>query len=220
MGNKSILMSIRPQYVAQILKGNKTIEVRKKFSKDYVGWVYIYCTKGKPYLNSLEYRGLKWFWLEDKDILGVTENSKKATNGFENGLYDRLNGKVVARFWCDKVSVIQFNSCPTIPTIAYTTFLDRYYSDTDLQKASCLNGNELMWYLGTDKEQVGYAIHITKLEMFDKPKELKEFYKVGAWKVFEEQFDSSYLKREQQEIMEELEQTITKAPQSWCYIEE
>ena len=65
----------------------------------------------------------------------------------------------------------------------------------------------------------GYAIHITKLEVFDKPEELKEFYKVGAWKVFEEQFDSSYLKKEQQEIMEELEQTITKAPQSFQFIE-
>ena len=45
---KSILMSIQPQWLAKILNGEKTIEIRKKFPKDYVGWVYIYCTKGKP----------------------------------------------------------------------------------------------------------------------------------------------------------------------------
>lgn len=42
---KAILMSIRPQHMAKILNGKKTIEIRKKFPKDYVGWVYIYCTK-------------------------------------------------------------------------------------------------------------------------------------------------------------------------------
>ena len=47
---KSILMSIKPQYVAKILNGEKTIEIRKRFPKDYVGWVYIYCTKGKEKL--------------------------------------------------------------------------------------------------------------------------------------------------------------------------
>ena len=42
---KSILLSIKPKYVAEILNGEKTIEVRKRFPKDYKGWVYIYCTK-------------------------------------------------------------------------------------------------------------------------------------------------------------------------------
>ena len=42
---KSILMSVQPKWVAKILNGEKTIEIRKRFPKDYVGWVYIYCTK-------------------------------------------------------------------------------------------------------------------------------------------------------------------------------
>ena len=152
--NNTILMSIRPQYVAKILNGEKTIEVRKKFPKDYVGWVYIYCTKGKENLYK------DYYVMSGKEGYFLTKC----------GDVEKLNGRVVARFWCDKVAAIDCNYCFSIPGIAYTTFLDKYYSDADLQKASCLNGNELMWYLGTKKEQVGYAIHITKLKVFDKPK--------------------------------------------------
>lgn len=44
---KSILISIKPKYVAEILKHRKTIEVRKTKPKcDLPINVYIYCTKG------------------------------------------------------------------------------------------------------------------------------------------------------------------------------
>lgn len=46
--SKAILLSIRPEWVAKILNGEKTIEVRKQFPKDYRGWVYIYCTSAFP----------------------------------------------------------------------------------------------------------------------------------------------------------------------------
>ena len=51
---KSILLSIKPKWVAKILNGEKTIEVRKKFPKDYKGWVYIYCTKDKTFAHFLD----------------------------------------------------------------------------------------------------------------------------------------------------------------------
>lgn len=54
---KSILLSIKPQWVAKILNGKKTIEVRKQFPKNYVGWVYIYCTKDKKYANLINRGG-------------------------------------------------------------------------------------------------------------------------------------------------------------------
>ena len=44
---KSILISIRPEFVAKILNGEKTIEIRKTAPKcDLPIDVYIYCTKG------------------------------------------------------------------------------------------------------------------------------------------------------------------------------
>lgn len=135
---KAILISIRPQWVQKILNGEKTLEIRKKFPKDYVGWVYIYCTKDKKYANLIN-RG-----------------------GF-------LTGMVCARFWCDKVEEITFY--PKKPFDRYGT---PYRATYDLLTESCLEYDELDNYLNKNN---GYAIHITKLEIFDKPIEISEFYK-------------------------------------------
>lgn len=47
---KSLMISIQPKHLVNILNGNKTLELRKTVPKDFKGWVYIYCTKGKPKL--------------------------------------------------------------------------------------------------------------------------------------------------------------------------
>lgn len=44
---KSVLISIRPEWVEKIAKGEKTIEVRKNAPKKVPFKVYIYCTKNK-----------------------------------------------------------------------------------------------------------------------------------------------------------------------------
>lgn len=44
---KSILLSIRPQWVKKIASGKKTIEVRKTVPKEIPFKAYIYCTKDK-----------------------------------------------------------------------------------------------------------------------------------------------------------------------------
>ena len=157
--SKSILLSIRPQWVEKILNGKKTIEVRKRFPKDYVGWVYIYCTKDKKYANLIN-RG-----------------------GF-------LTGMVVARFYCDKVEEI-------------TTEKWSPSKEQDLLKASCLTENQLFDYCNLESRKPFYAIHISKLEIFDRPKELSEF---NYWKDKSE-YGCWY------------ENKLTKAPQNYCYIE-
>ena len=137
MGNKSILMSIRPQYVAKILNGEKTIEVRKKFPKDYVGWVYIYCTKGKP--NIQQYLSLAG--------VGVIAEPIKP---------NYINGKVVGRFWCDKVEHFEFETL--------SRDMDGYWWDNGkLVENGCdycnyrdicfvNNGNQRAIYKKTEKE--------------------------------------------------------------------
>ena len=50
--NKAILMSIQPKWLVKILNGEKTMEIRRsvpdcKLPID----VYLYCTKGKPYIS-------------------------------------------------------------------------------------------------------------------------------------------------------------------------
>ena len=167
---KAILMSIRPQHVANILNGIKTLEIRKKFPKDYVGWVYIYCTKDKKYANLIN-RG-----------------------GF-------LTGMVVARFWCDKVETIHRF---LVPEQCYMTYdLD----SGDLLQKSCLSFKELDDYLLGGN---GYAIYTTNLEIFDKPKEIKEFNsKIEKTCICFNQFVAEGTRKI----------PLTRAPQSWCYIE-
>ena len=97
---KAILMSIRPKWVAKILNGEKTIEIRKKFPKDYVGWVYIYCTKENS--NFLHNNCIDIWWVEDRDF-----QKKNKRLGLEQ--QSILNGKVVAIFWCDKVEEIVYD---------------------------------------------------------------------------------------------------------------
>ena len=164
---KAIMMSIRPEWVAKILNKEKTIEIRKRFPKDYVGWVYIYCTKDKKYANLIN-RG-----------------------GF-------LTGMVVARFWCDKVEEIKADLRESV------YFGTHLLGEPVLLKESCLSYNELNDYL---KGKNGYAIYITKLEIFDKPKEISEF---GRYYLCEYALTP---------FMHKEFVPLTRAPQSWCYIE-
>ena len=135
---KAIMMSIRPEWVAKILNKEKTIEVRKHFPSDYVGWVYIYATK--------KYDECLWY---KKDSKCYVLNYGKPTN-------DYLNGKVVARFWCDKVDYYE----------------DVCFWSEENEKASCLTPTDFFCY---SNNKPCYLVHITKLEIFDKPKEISEF---------------------------------------------
>lgn len=179
--SKQILLSIRPQWVEKILNGDKTIEVRKRFPKEYKGLVYIYCTKGEL---------LQRHWQKVDGIGKFITYGRKAKEKDYNSPHT-LNGKVIGRFYCDNVEEIKYKiGCP----FPYLDF------ESELPK-TCLTDEELEDYLFTKKGyQNGYAIHISKLEIFDKPKELSEF---NSWVVSEE----TYLLKK-----------FTKAPQNYYYI--
>ena len=158
-------MSIRPQWVVKILNGKKTVEIRKKFPKDYVGWVYIYCCKQR------------------NNEIGCHINYKK------------VDGKVVARFWCDKVE----------PTY-------KFYVE-ELCQLACINNEELYKYAGGwYKADDLLAIHIDKLEIFEKPKELTSFF-VKSHKI-------KGIDRNGKDKDFVVLKPLNYAPQSWCYVEE
>ena len=185
---KSILLSIKPQWVEKILNGEKTIEVRKQFPKNYVGWVYIYCTKSKPYLWKGAYRPYHTVDTHNPFNYYWHCNPKYRSD---------FNGKVIARFWCNKVeeifgsNMISFEKDSCVDRVSMFKYLcPLTVWDNKLEKL--LQANE--------GRKIGYAIHISKLEIFE-PKELSEF---NSWIVSEE---THLLKK------------ITKAPQNYCYIE-
>ena len=193
---KAIMISIKPKRVAKILNGEKTIEIRKKFPKDYIGWVYIYCTKGDKN-TCLEYADNP-----DKN----KEGKWCVTSG-----YPYANGKVVARFWCNKVEEIKFiNPNRTCGFSCEISDDDCYYNINENE--CCLSQDDLYDYL---QGKNGKAIYITKLEIFDKPKEISEFYRIIKTDI---RYCIADIEK-QKPITLDACKKITKAPQSWCYIE-
>lgn len=202
---KAILLSIRPEWLVKILNGEKTIEVRKnkaianaikELIKQYgKALIYMYCSKEHSGWCMVGINGHKSYYEK------YSKKSVYSPNTHEIG-----NGKVVARFWCDNVDRIWKT---TTSVWLYETEMSN-----KLYEKSCLSDIELDRYFKPKalgfRYTYGHAIHISKLEIFDKPKELSEFYhyvKYNKKQAEENKQDWDFCK-------------LTKAPQSWCYVEE
>lgn len=191
---KKILISIKPKWIAKILNGEKTLEIRKSAPKcELPCEVYIYCTKEKILGNLIK--------------VGSEENSKlfgkNAIVGINKGFMESgdidLQGKVIAKFTLKKTTPIgkdMFGYCP---------FTSEILDGEWLGKGSCLTQNDLRRYLG---DKTGYAWHIDHLVIFDKPKELEEF----------EYPNPSGVRNIGQRAIKGLP-SKKHPPQSWCYCE-
>lgn len=168
MRNKAILKTLRPEPIVNIINGKQTVVVCKKFPKDYVGWVYLCCSKcSKKNYHLIE--------VIDTDIPDAKSEYEidYYIGGYKGWQDDCLDGKVCARFWCDKVEDIKLE-----PVEDYSSNTYEYMTETllenDLLKKSCLHTLELSKYLQGKK---GYAIHISKLEVFEEPKRVDTFFR-------------------------------------------
>lgn len=204
--SKAILISINPKWCAKIMNGEKTIEVRKNKALasaiqkliDENGYadIYVYCSKDKKgYLT--EYCG--------------KETNEHLYWSFDLGKANGLNGKVLFKFRCYKVEEIVLNK---------NHFVNEQYSTDELDyeellKQSCLTYKELDDYLQCE---IGYAIHISDLKIFDKPKELSE---LKVKRKINECSGCKYLDTNTYEHCIKCEETrlLTKAPQNMIYIE-
>ena len=156
--NKVIILSIQPRWLEKILNGEKTIEIRKSMPKcDYPIDVYLYCTYGQL---------LVW---DNDDILGFCGHylAGEKVNS-KRGYGNQANGKIVAKFTLNKVDKI--NNCGSCFEIAN----ESYAYTNAIGNRSCLDFNDMKKYLNNGN---GYAWHIDNLEIFDKPMELREFYR-------------------------------------------
>ena len=152
----AILISLRSRHAIDIFNGEKLQELRKKFPKNYRGWVYIYVCKDKIPVY------IPWeFEVEPQE-----DGTLKALTDFERG-----NGKVCARFWCDNIDEYYrgFNLEPNPITGIHDSI-----ANSRLIEESCLTYDEICDY--SEKNKLSFfAIHISKLELFDKPKSLSDF---------------------------------------------
>jgi hypothetical protein len=96
---KSILFNVPSTQLINILNGTQTMLLTKKLPKDFVGWVYLACGKGKPYLQSF-----------DDEIINIYPKTPKfIVDNDWHGTTDTLNGKTVARFWLNNTSLTRIS---------------------------------------------------------------------------------------------------------------
>ena len=191
--NKSLMISIRPEHAFNILNGKKTLELRTWIPKDYKGWVYVYVTKGKPYLG--------------KNIDGNYGLYNIPYFGNFNKVGD-LNGKVVARFWFDEFTNYSYHVLMN-GDIEY----EEAFDNVDLVEKSCVSFDEIDKYTNFGEKKL-YAWHIKKLEIFDKPKDLSEFYKFKKKWIYSGMDWPPYV--------DQVKTRLSKAPQRsvWVYTKE
>lgn len=194
---KSVLISIRPMWCQLIKSGEKTIEVRKTKPRCETPFkCYIYCTLPKS-----NYWGLCKY---DCGIGLVARCNYEAALRMN---MDILSGKVIGEFICDKIKSTTANNG-----------IQTYYN---IPNGTCLTDEQLIKYAAG---KTLYLWHISDLKIYDKPKELSEFYqecdldcsacncphlryvKVNA---DEYDFDCEY----------SYKKPIKRPPQSWCYVE-
>lgn len=199
---KAILISIRPEWVAKILNGEKTIEIRKTAPKCELPIdVYIYCTKDEKSPINLPWE----FPVRDENGVFVTDCD------FKKG-----NGKVVAKFTLNKIE--NFINGMNELELEWDGKPDAEYDYFAYEKAlekACLTYEEADKYC---PDQSFYAWHISDLEIFDEPKELSEFY---FWKKNKPtKKDIEFAKLTGSKIFRTKRLLpLNMAPQSWQYVE-
>lgn len=221
---KAILMSVQPKWLEKILNGEKTIEIRKTMPKCELPIdVYLYCTRPKERWSV----GCMVFY--NDELYKLPSGEIKYGSSIELMAYDNctrdnfLNGKIVAKYIVGEVKPCFYDEM-CFPD-GYEDFdgnwVDRsvvcgkqYYITCEELEKSCLTYDELENY---GKGKPLYLNEITNLVIFDKPKELGEFYKV---KTTELKADITKPRNFDNANGFQLEYIpITKAPQSWMYCE-
>lgn len=197
---KSVLISIQPKWVEKITSGEKTIEVRKSAPKEVPFKCYIYETKG------------------------ATETPWADEDGH---LIFKGRGQVIGEFICDKVYEWECkNRLELVGELGLPNWRASYMIFVDDLEKTCLT-YDVLWEYG--KGETLYGWHISDLKIYDKPKELSEFSAMCRYKNNDGscQFynvDCQYQQRDYNQDgstnIVECGRPITRAPQSWQYVEE
>ena len=182
---KSVLISIRPQWVEKIASGQKTIEVRKTAPQEVPFKAYIYESRNG---------GHRCKHCNEKDSC---YSYAPKNVGCYNG-----SGKVIGEFICNNASELDYV----------------YYWNNGYEFATCLTYRQVADY---GKGKTLYGWHISDLKIYDRPRELSDFYrecekpcKPNKGKILCITTKSLKMNGCNGKI------PLTRAPQSWQYIED
>lgn len=156
MEETAVLLSIRPEWCQKIFRGEKTVEIRKSFPKDFKGQpfkCFVYCAKGQNARFRIE---------PDGSLL-------------------RLDGTVIGEFTCDKIYKVDKDSVGfnfTTPSMNLAIYTLPKNNDEEgnaklKELTTCMTDAELSEYLGIHP---GYAWHITELKTYETPLDLAAFH--------------------------------------------
>lgn len=144
---KSVMISIRPEWCEKILKGQKTIEVRKNAPKLATPFrCYIYCTDGRTLRIG-----------NDGQLLLSSKNRHKNIHRCPV-----LNKTVLGEFTCNRILPIEVQDNGSV----------RYWNQFHLEN-SCVPYGDVANYIGNGK--TGYGWCISDLKIYEQPIELSRF---------------------------------------------
>lgn len=208
--NKSVMISIRPQWIVKIARGEKTIEVRKSRPKLNPPFkCYIYCTHSTDHPS-----GYIGCYDHDWHTFGLISPLNIEAGKHFN--IEVVSGKVVGEFTCDSIETHD------LPYPAY----QREVSAALLANA-CLSYTDLHRYVGSGGRFFGW--HIADLKIYDEPKKLDSFIHPSTGCCNEGKCDGcKYLERGYGYLEDDCSadfdtdsfSPLRRPPQSWCYVEE
>lgn len=203
--DKSVLISIRPEWCELIFNSKKTFEVRKTFPKiQHPFKVYVYCTQPKRSLIGKIFDG--------DEICGETYHGKTAFITVDNiSAGSRIYGKwgfIVGEFTCDYFKPVSIGG----------KYLD-YVAPTEVP-GTCLTDKQILDYLGSGK--LGYMWHISQPVFYSSLKSLNEFWTPDKCPYATNEgctyqyycFRAGKSPRNESRCGRQLK----RAPQSWCYV--
>lgn len=126
---KSVLISIRPQWVEKIASGKKTIEVRKTAPQEVPFKAYIYCCKAKNQWSLCDYEG-------------AYENSK--------GEIVYAQQHIIGEFICDKterfsVGSLRSDDIEKLACLSYNEMINFFYKPEELDGKTAKQG--FAWHI-------------------------------------------------------------------------
>lgn len=198
----AVLLSVRPKWCELIANGKKTIEVRKTKPKIRPPFkCYIYCTKPKMITKYVfKPEDYPEYMRPEKPVFCKVPDGSSPYCSVVNG-----NGKVIGEFVCDVIFTMSITYSDPTSRIALKEF-----------PYTCLTDRQIIDYLGNGNQ--GYGWHISNLVIYDKPKELNEFYlKKKCHSCKRSGYESSACIYDEDCIVPAI---ITRPPQSWCYVQD
>ena len=213
---KTVLISIQPKWVEKICNQigeengkpiyEKVVEVRKSRPKLETPFkCYIYCTKAKEVVDI----GKTFSW--GKEVIG--EFVCDRIDNYECELWNDKAYELIRQFNYDEYGEIEYEHGA------------ENNENCEMLNKACLTWQDIRKYLGQGLNTC-YAWHISDLKIYDKPKELSEFYST-KWDMpcehkkrgFNMDFCMAY--ENGSHFCKELnceKKRLSRPPQSWCYV--